>query len=173
MDWDAVRLFGFSLCVGALVPMAVAPAAAAALTAVSVAEFEISAGDDNRFSLDNGLRQFSAGCFVDTLDSGAGDMHLRGAVLLSIIFEIDQPYDLVFVDGEYDFTIRCFTGCETAAFGHSADISGFDRSRHEIASFSGICRIYNVPRKVLLVKVILSQCRGVRVLTLRVFGAYN
>jgi len=141
MDWDAMRLFGFFLCVGTLVPMTVAPAAAAALTAVSVAEFEISAGNDNRLAFDNGLSQFSAGGFVNTLDGGAGNMHLPGAVLLGIILEIDQSYDLVFVDGEYDFAVRCFTGCKPAAFGHPADISGLDRPRHEIASFSGICRL--------------------------------
>ena len=76
-------------------------AVSAGLPAVlaSIAQDVIAAADLQIQSIYNAFRNLFPGASIDSLGSSPGDIHLRGALLLSHPFQVDQTYRLELVQG--------------------------------------------------------------------------
>ena len=56
---------------------------------LSAADAVVSAGDSHRLSVDEACRDFVPRAFVDFLNGRARNIHLRGALLMGLLFQIN------------------------------------------------------------------------------------
>ena len=107
-----------------------------ALFAVMRTNNIISAGDRQRFSVDQGVGDFAARIIIDALHGGAGDQHLRGAFFLCVALEIDQPNRFILIHGQHDrFGCNGIWGRKYFMFWHAANITFFWRPWHVAPHF--------------------------------------
>ena len=89
-----VRFF----CVGSLHPAA----AAAVGCLLSSADTVVSSGDVQRFPVDKTRCDLAPCDFVNLLHGRAGNIHLRGTLLVGLLLQVNQPDDLVLVQRQQD-----------------------------------------------------------------------
>ena len=90
-------LSGF-FCVGSLHPAA----AAAVGCLLSSADAVVSPGDVQRFPVDKTRCDLAPCAFVNLLHGRAGNVHLRGTLLVGLLLQVNQPNDLVLVQRQQD-----------------------------------------------------------------------
>ncbi len=103
----------------------------------AVAQAIVAAGYDQPVSADQCGGQFFPRTFIDFGYGGAGDVHLTGALLMRLLFQIDQTDDLKLIQRQNDIVpFRCAVGGEAGVFRLTADSAAALRSRHNNPSFS-------------------------------------
>ena len=85
-------------CVGSLHPAA----AAAVGCLLSSADAVVSPGDVQRFPVDKARCDLAPCAFVNLLHGRAGNIHLRGTLLVGLLLQVNQPNDLVLVQRQQD-----------------------------------------------------------------------
>ena len=85
-------------CVGSLRPAA----AAAVGCLLSSADTVVSTGDVQRFPVDKTRCDLAPCAFVNLLHGRAGNVHLRGTLLVGLPLQVNQPNDLVLVQRQQD-----------------------------------------------------------------------
>ena len=85
-------------CVGSLHPAA----AAAVGCLLSSADAVVSPGDVQRFPVDKTRCDLAPCAFVNLLHGRAGNVHLRGTLLVGLPLQVNQPNDLVLVQRQQD-----------------------------------------------------------------------
>ena len=118
-------------------------AAAASGMLLAVTDTVISPGDVERLPVDKARGNFAPGIFVDFLYGGPGNIHLHSALLMGFRFQIDQPDDLKFIQGQQDgFSLCATVRTETLHLGGAAYSSTSRWSGHEYASLFSVYTDY-------------------------------
>lgn len=75
-------------------------AASTVFVLLSAANSIITAGDHERSSVDETGGQLSSGALIDLLYGRAGNIHLKGALLVRLLLQVYQTDDLIFIKGQ-------------------------------------------------------------------------
>ena len=69
---------------------------------LSSADAVVSPGDVQRFPVDKARCDLAPCAFVNLLHGRAGNVHLRGTLLVGLLLQVNQPNDLVLVQRQQD-----------------------------------------------------------------------
>lgn len=75
-------------------------AASTVFVLLSAANPIITAGDHESSSVDETGGQLSSGALIDLLYGRAGNIHLKGALLVRLLLQVYQTDDLIFIKGQ-------------------------------------------------------------------------
>ena len=116
---------------------------------LSSADTVVSPGDVQRFPVDKTRCDLAPCAFVNLLHGRAGNVHLRGTLLVGLLLQVNQPNDLVLVQRQQDrLGILAPVGAEciklwcTTIRWHRGGL-GMDTS----SFVSGIYRLYSIFRE--------------------------
>jgi len=120
------------------VPAAPVTAASGSAAAVPlpIAKAVFAALDQQHFAVYQRLRQLFSGAVVNSLHRGAGNIHLRRALLLRKSVHVNQPDGLKLIHRHRNGIVRMYIQrTKPAAFGETADSSPLSWSWHCFTSF--------------------------------------
>ena len=89
---------------------------------LSSADAVVSPGDVQRFPVGKTRCDLAPCAFVNLLHGRAGNVHLRGTLLVGLLLQVNQPNDLVFVQRQQDrLGILAPVGAECIDLRYAAD----------------------------------------------------
>ena len=116
---------------------------------LSSADTVVSPSDVQRLPVDKTRCDLAPCAFVNLLHGRAGNVHLRGTLLVGLLLQVNQPDDLVLVQRQQDrLGILAPIGAECLDLWCATNPTAPRRSWHKHAPFvSGICRLYRFEQK--------------------------
>ena len=126
-------------------------AAAVVRCLLSSADAGVSPGDVQRFPVDKTSCDLAPCASVNLLHGRAGNVHLRGTLLVGLLLQVNQPNDLVLVQRQQDrLGILIPVGAECIDLRCATNPTAPWRSWHGRfpPSVFGIYRLYNVIREL-------------------------
>jgi len=104
-----------------------------------------AAGDDELSAIYKARGDLAPGALIDLLHGGAGNVHLRGALLVRALLEIDKPDDLILIQRQQNGSrLLMSLRAEGVDLRRIADPPASRWSRHSVTSKAvifGICRL--------------------------------
>ena len=108
-DGISLLIFICFFCIGFLRPAA----AATVGCLLSAADAVVPPGDVQRFPMDKASCDLTPCAFINLLHGRAGNIHLRGTLLVGLLLQVNQPNDLILVQRQQDrLGILTFYGAE-------------------------------------------------------------
>ena len=117
---------------------------------LSSADAVVSPGDVQRFPVDKTRCDLAPCAFVNLLHGRAGNVHLRGTLLVGLLLQVNQPNDLVFVQRQQDrLGILAPVWAEGINLWYATNPTAPWRSWHRYVPFVyGIYRLYSIFREL-------------------------